>query len=559
LGTLPLPLLFILNLVVVAATAAHADVPAPTQGREVEAKLEVLKRILPDGPAVASGVVGLQRTVERAALASSLRLEGVSTVPHPEITAEGVGYLPVELAVVVRPVGDSEHVGAALVAFLSAVGRSARLTTFERLALEAPGDGSLHLSALVRLYYLPPASPLLQGEALVDAKVSLVARSRPGSHWPARYLQALSQPGVPSIFLTALSLEGQHVSAQGVAPWPAQAREWATLVDLDLKSLEWTQPDACQHFSVEGRFARRADEGAPTPKEPAEGPAFLLGGPLEHCAPAARSPRQLPAVRLSSQGPLSLRGRDLDLLDLVLLLAHAAGEAVVVDNDVAGRVDVELMGVTFEAAMGALESLDVYMSPPGRIRRVSLGRRPEALSSAPGSGSPVTVWFRRGRLADMFALLGDISGDGVLIPPDALPTASICASEMPWDVVYQALATSAGLSLRHESGLYRVEREGLSRSRLVGAVGRTAAPRTGLPALTGDQIELSALTASGKAWTAWMLTPHGALLDYKASDRFWNGHVVSVDSRGVDLRIDISDPLSKERFRTRRLDLAPGS
>lgn len=543
----------------IAVAADSPPVSAQGAPSTVEAKLEVLRRILPDGPAVAAGITGLQRSIERASLTASLRLEAVSTVPRPAIVAEGVGHVPVELAVVVRPMGERALKGGTLAAFFEAVGRSARLTTFERLALDAPADGSLHLSALVRLYYLPPAAPVPEsGADLVSTKVDVIARTRSGSDWAARRLQALSRPGVPPIFLTSLTLEAQNVTARGLAPWPAQASDWAPLVELELTSLEWTQPDACQHFSVAGRIAKPPDEGVPTTKDAVGGPAFLLDRVLDHCAMAVSSPRRLPAIRLSGQGPLSLRGPDLDLLDIVLLLARTAGQAVVVDDDVSGRIDVDLEGVTFESAVAALEPLGVYLSPPGSIRRVSRGRRPEALSFPPGSGSPVSFWFRRARLADVFALLADIAGDGVLIPPDALPAASLYAAETPWDVLYQALAVSAGLSLRHEAGFFRVEREGLSSADLVGALNGPRGQRTGLQALTGDQIELSALAASGKVWTAWMLTPQGALLEYKTSDRFWNGQVISVDSRGVDLRIDISDPLAKERFRPRRLDLRPG-
>lgn len=546
-----------------AAAAAVDSKPGARPQQDVETKLEVLKRILPDAPETAAGLDALQRAIERAASRAALRLESASTVARPEVLEGELGYVPVDLAALLRP-SAADAAGSALAAFVDSLARVVRRPLFERLAFEARQDGAVSVSALVRLYYLPPRASPLSRDELLGLKVTAIERLLADADWPLRRLRALSGTQTPPIFLSTLTLDRVEVGVQGVAPWPAVARDWAPFFGLDLVSLEWTRPDACQRFTARARFAAAPsqDDAPGQPDESAKGPAFLAGRTAEDawCAAPAPTPEaaKLPPLRLSGDGPLTLRAADLDLADVALLLGRAAGQALVVDDAVTGRVGAELKNVTFDAALAALEPLGVFVSPPGQFRRVSRGRRPDPLALPAGSQEPVSFWFRRGRVEDVFALLADIAGDPVLVPRPPLPAVSVTADDVPWDVVYEAVAASAGMVLRHDTGLFRVERPGQPAAELIAPVGGFIGSRFGLSAVYGDQLELSALTASGEAWSAWMVTPGGSLLEYRAGGRFFDGQVGAVGPTGVELQIEITDPLSPVRSRTRRIALAPG-
>jgi hypothetical protein len=524
----------------------------------VAAKLETLRRILPDAPEAAEGVAGLQRTLELLALRASFDLVGLSTVAHQEVVANGVGYVPADVTLVLKTSADPDAVSHGLAAFLDSLERLSRLPIFDRLSFQAQADGSLRLACLVRLYFQPPVVPALEGSELVKAKVATIEKLKAEAGWPRWRLGALTRKGSPRTYLTSLVLEPQKITATGVAPWPATARDWARSFPLDVTSLEWAQEDACQRFTAHARFRHATDE-APRPAEgPALGAALLVGRAADDVscgAPAPSGPR-LPPIRRSGQGPLTLRGRALDLVEVVLLLARAAGQALVVDDDVAGRVDVELENVTLDQALAALEPYGVFASPPATIRRVSRGARPVALVLPTGQEAPASFWFWRARFEDVFSLLADASGDGVLVPRPPLPAVSVYASDLPGDVVYTAVAAAAGLALRHEAGLFRAERPGTAAQELVAAVSKGGGAPPPLATVSAEQLALSALTANGKTWTAWMLTPRGSLLGYAAGDRFLGGQVFSVDARGVELRTEITDPRSPLRIRTRWLELA---
>lgn len=458
------------------AFAAPAEAGEPTPQELLAAKLETLRRILPDGPEVGSGLDGLRRAIERAALTNSFRLEGMSTVAQMEVLAKDVGYVPVDVSAVLRPSAelDPKAVGSALAGLVESLSRSPRLLLVDRLAFEAQPDGTLRFSARISRGFRPTA-PLLEGAELLSAKVATIEREKLKAVWPHWRLRALSGEQSPPIYLTSLTLEGSGFDARGVAPWPAQVRDWAPLSRVGITSMEWQQPDACQHFAVRATFPEPPD-GSPGA---AWGPPILVGRAVdERCRMPEASALRLPTIRASGQGPLMLRGRDIDLADAVLLLGRMAGQDLVVDGDVAGRLDVELRGMTLETALAALEPLGFSLSPPGRPRRVTRGTRPNGFR-APGSESPV-----------------------------------------------------------------------------MGAPERSGGAVTGLAGIRGDQLELSALATSGKTWSAWMVTPYGALLEYKAGDRFLDGQVLSVDASGVELRVELPDS-SPLRYRDRRLTLDP--
>jgi hypothetical protein len=55
--------------------------------------------------------------------------------------------------------------------------------------------------------------------------------------------------------------------------------------------------------------------------------------------------------------------------------------------------------------------------------------------------------------------------------------------------------------------------------------------------------------------TAWIRTPRGSLLDYRAGDRCFDCTVKGVEAEQVTLGVEISDPLSPEKVHERQLSL----
>jgi hypothetical protein len=90
---------------------------------------------------------------------------------------------------------------------------------------------------------------------------------------------------------------------------------------------------------------------------------------------------------------LALRLRDVPLVDVVFTLHMLTGQGYVVDADVVGRVDVEVVDTSAEDVEAALAGLGLSFSPPGTLRRVTAGGHPATLR-LPGRGYPIDLSWR---------------------------------------------------------------------------------------------------------------------------------------------------------------------
>lgn len=551
---------------VLGALVLAAMAPAPLPADDAtKGKLEILARILPDGVEQESGLRDLERLVERAGTASGLSLTGWSARPEPLQESASEASLPVSLVATFDPKGaapgpDDDNPGFHVRTLVDALGRGSRLIVFDWLELSAPPEGELRLAGVARLHYTPPSLPQGTPEERLRAKVGLIVDLKARAPWPLRRLQRLADAGRALVF-TSLRLETARIAARGLVPWPSEAASFR-VEGLDPTRFEWQRRGSCQAFDLEAGISADAAavvEGQPVEEPPADDGRLRFGWPGEaYCAGPIAVERRLPPVRLAGKGPLTLRARDVDLAQVVWLLHHEAGQAVVVDGTVHGALDVDFSAVTLDEAMAALKRYGVFASRADRIRLVTAKLFAGLVAARPPRVvSPVSFSLTEVPFASVLHILEDLSGDRVVLTAPEPPPATIYAQDLPWDEVYDALFAANGLAEEQEGGLISV------RPRSGSAVPAASPRDVGLPHrirnqdVIARQFELAAISSSKGASTAWMRTPRGTLLDYRAGDRCFDCTVKSVEAEQVTLGVEIGDPLAPEKVHERQLPLPP--
>src|SRR5687768_11228576 len=97
----------------------------------------------------------------------------------------------------------------------------------------------------------------------------------------------------------------------------------------------------------------------------------------------------------AGSGTLTLRLRDVDLVDVYRAFHELTAQSFVVDEAVRGRVSIELTRVTLEEALAAVEKSGLASATTGPLRRVGPGHaRPAAPRREPESGAPMSVAFK---------------------------------------------------------------------------------------------------------------------------------------------------------------------
>src|ERR1700687_5753782 len=91
-----------------------------------------------------------------------------------------------------------------------------------------------------------------------------------------------------------------------------------------------------------------------------------------------------------ADGRLTLRLRDAALSDVFYVLHDLTGQGYLVDGDVVGRADVEIVDATADEVDRALEGLGPAFSLPGPLRRVSPAGRDPAIPRS-GVGDPISL------------------------------------------------------------------------------------------------------------------------------------------------------------------------
>src|SRR5262249_38322983 len=173
-----------------------------------------------------------------------------------------------------------------------------------------------------------------------------------------------------------------------------------------------------------------------------DGPCMVDRDPSSVAAlrspPARASARGRPAP--SPAAGLTLRLRDMDLADVFYVLHLLTGQGFVVDEDVRGRINVDLTQVGLDDALAQLARQGVAVSPPGPLRRVSRGATAVAVPSTSGEGTAVTFALKRAPLADVVAVMADADASLPPLPRPASRRLSLWARQARLSAIRPAAA-----------------------------------------------------------------------------------------------------------------------
>ena len=348
-----------LPLLLLAATVQR---PFPDERLLLDRRLETLRRILPDGPFPTSDAALVKEMADGAKLTDVL----VQTRAPRETGPRGL--VPIELS----GLGRFEDVDR----FFRQLVLSPRLIDVESLLVTPADSDRVRFTTVVNLPYRPARAPLppppegaraladktprpqveafLKDQSLAVAKSEAIAEARRTKRNPRLFLSELS--GVarerPVVF-TRASL-GDEFLVSGLTVGEANMRHLETRLErgfFRIGEVLVARQGACHRFEVRGRSpVVGLDAEIPLPTE----------DPFDQEETACRVDRdagRATIVRNTGQrgparGSLHLRLRDMDVADVFQVLHLLTDQGFLVDEDVHGRVSLDLAGVDGEQALG---------------------------------------------------------------------------------------------------------------------------------------------------------------------------------------------------------------
>jgi hypothetical protein len=527
--------------------------PFPEERLLLDRRLETLRRILPDGPNLATDAALVKDLAEGAKLA---RVE-VQARPPQETGIRGDVVL--ELSAQGR-FGEVDR-------FFRQVALSHRLPDVESLTLSATSEGIVRLAAVLRLPYRPLKAPLppppdglrsrlngvprpaadafLRDQALALAKSETVAALRRTRRNPRLFLSELAvvvrdRP----VVLTHAALSDEFV-VRGLTVGEGSVRALETKFErgfFRISDFLVARQAACHRFEVRGKSPVAGVE-AELPF-PAEDPFDQDETPCRVDRDQARSiVLKGPTGKISGKGSLSLRLRDVDLADVFRVLHLVTSQAFIVDGDVTGRVSLDLTRLTLDEVLTALtkSGLDLSISDPGPLRRVSAVRG--KLPSLPTSGGSPAASFalKRAEVRDILAVMTDMDPSlAALGPQGFLGRISLWAKDLPVASLRAAVLDAVGLTERMEEGRRILSRRVGSEEPVFPVAGTPPERRLVLRPkdLAVLEFELAGVASAGEAWTAYAYSPTGALNAYRAGDALADGILKSVDSTDIVIETD---------------------
>ena len=343
-----------------------------------------------------------------------------------------------------------------------------------------------------------------------------------------------------SIALSGLRYDGSVVlrgAAIGEAARAALA-EGASAAGLPRPRVELSSSGACSTFTVTVRPGAVAARDA----------VVLDNGPFDDGVEAAcrrERPRAGSSVRRSGSGDVSLRLRDVDVPGLARVLHEVAGLDLVVDSDVTGRLDVDVVGATPEEALEALRAAGVLAGPPP-VRRLSRADRPpRPVKEDVWTGNPASLLLTGADLRSVLGVFDRHFSLPVRMPKGLTADVSVFATEQPWDLLFARIVEAAGLEWSIAGGAAFVGP--VSGREEAGATGREAwgppepPPARRLAAPPPERLGVRDLTFAGAAgrggvWTAWAMGPTGRLVRLEPGLKLFDGTVESAGVKGARLR-----------------------
>jgi len=539
-------------LLVALAAAAQPGRPFAEERLLLDRRLETLRRILPDGPTSAADVL-LVRDV-----AEAVRLARVEIQPRAPIESGTHG----ELVLDVTALGDYAQIDR----FFQRLSVLPRLVDVESLTLTATGEDQVQLASVLRFAFWPARAALppppesqarpsgvprpahdafLRDQALAFAKSDAIASRRRARRNPRLFLSELSAVVRERPVVLGFASLGEEFTLRGLALGEGPLRAFESRLErgfLRVSDFLMAKQGACHRFEARGR-------------SPVAGPEAELSmpvqDPFEQDAQPCRVDRdagrgvavrgRTPTTKDPGRGPLTLRLRDLDLVDVFQVLAALGAGSFVVDGDVTGRASVELTRATLDETLAAIrKGAGVEIAASGIVRRVGAAR-PAAPRPVTEGGPPSSFALKRAEVRDVLAAMAEVDPTlAALGPPGFLGRASVWTRDAPLGAVRAALLESAGLG-------EQIEEE---RRILLGRSGTLEAPvpvaRAGpeprlalrREELTVLEFQLAGVASAGDAFVAFAYSPTGQLYAYRAGDRLADAQFRAVESTDVLLETD---------------------
>jgi len=529
---------------------AAAERPFAEERELLDRRLETLRRILPDGGNPGSDAALVTE------LAHGARLMGLEVLPRAPVENGSRGDVPIEMSAV----GSYSEVDR----FFRLAALSPRLIDVEHVTLAAAADGPVKLTALLRIPFRPLKAPLptapdvfrprdptvprpqadafARDQMLAAAKSETIASLRRARRNPRLFLSETAAATRDRPVIVTNASVGEDFSIRGVVLGEAPLKALETRLErgfFRITDFLITRRGACYRFEARGKspvvgLDAEIPLPAQDPFQPEEaqchadrdtGAAVLVRGP---------------ATKTPGKGPLTLRLREVDLPDVFAVLHSLTGESFVVDEDVTGRVNMDLVRVTRDEVLAALQKTGLRIAEGAGLLRVSRAGVP-ASPRPPLSveaTAPIRFEAKRADVKDVLAAMAE--ADPALAseaPPGSLGRLSIFARDVNVIALRAAVLEAAGLAERAEEG-----RRIVSRAAGAGDPGAPTAPLTSAPRrrltvgpsdLAIGEFALAGLASTGDEWMAFAYSPLGALQDYRAGARLADGTVRAVQSTDV--------------------------
>jgi hypothetical protein len=565
----------VIAVCVLLLALALPDRPFPEERQLLARRLETLRRILPDGPNLTADVAHVR------SLAEAAKLSDVDALARPPQETGAVSAVVIDLTASGRYL-DIERL-------FRQVALSHRLIDVESLSLTAANGSIMRVTAVLRLPFRPAAAPLpappdgmrqrvegasraiadafLRDQALAVAKSQAIVDWRRARRNPRAFLSELAAAVRDRPVVLRQATLGSELRVSGYTVGEASVRALEARLErgfFRVSDFIVARKGACHHFEVRGTSPVVGPE-AELPI-PSEDPFVQPDAP---CVIDRDPPRALnvkgPKPTATARGQLSLRLREVDAADVFQILSQLTSQAFLVDSDVVGRVSGDLSRMTLDEILAALADVDLVVSPPAAVRRVSLARggvkreakprkptkgrattvapaeTPSAGAEADGRARParVRLALKRAEVREVLATMAEIEPSyAALGPQGSLGRISLWVGDLPLPEVWTAVTQAAQLKERFEDGRRLLERNPDTAEALVPvAANEPDAPRLALRPgeLTAGELGLVALATAADGWRAYAYTPTGTLVTYRKGDRLSDGVVGDIESTDVTL------------------------
>jgi hypothetical protein len=536
---------------------AAAERPFTEERELLDRRLETLRRILPDGSNPGSDVAVVTE------LARDARLMGLEILPRGPVENGARGDVPLE----VSAVGSYAEIDR----FFRLVALSPRLIDVESLSLAAVADGPVKVSAQLRVPFRPvaaalptppesfrprdPTVPRPQADAyardqmLAVQKSETIAAIRRARRNPRLFLSEMAAAvRERPVILTHASL-GEEFSVRGLVMGEASLRALETRFERGFfRVLDFliTKRGACYRFEVRGRSpVVGVDAEIPLP---AEDPFLPEDSQCraDRDAGAATLVRG-PSSKAPGKGPLTLRLREVDTADVFNVLHVLTGEPFIVDEDVTGRVSMDLVRVSRDEVLAALQKTGLSIAEGAGLLHVS--RSGAAASPRPPlsveATRPMSLAVKRAEVRDILSAAAETEpGLASEAPAGSLGRLSIWARDVNVASLRAAVLEAAGLAERALEGRRIVERaqaaaEGTAAAPIVSTARRRLA--LGAGDVSVSEFTLAGLAAVNDEWVAFSYSPLGALHAYRSGARLADGTVRTLQSTDVLLATEEGD------------------